>query len=75
MRKKKDLATGEDWRPISNLGQADAAGLGGFHPYQTVVGSVVCVLGKSSLCSPGWLEICYLDQTSFELTEIGLPVV
>lgn len=47
---------------------------GGFHTCQTVVGFIVCVLEKFSLCSPGWSDIYYLDQDSFEITDIGLLV-
>lgn len=71
------MAIGEDWRPNPNLGQAGAAGFlggGGFHTCQTVVGFIVCVLEKFSLCSPGWSDIYYLDQDSFEITDIGLLV-
>lgn len=70
------MTTGEDWRPNPNLGQADAAGFegeGSFHISQTVVGFIVCVLEKFSLCSPCWSETDYLDQDGFD-TKIGLAV-
>jgi hypothetical protein len=39
-----------------------------------ILGSLGLALYRVSLSSPGWPEICYVDEIGFKLMEIHLPL-
>jgi hypothetical protein len=43
-------------------------------PYLLLFCFVCCFLDRASLCSPGWLETHYVDQTFLEFRETQLPL-